>query len=267
MGNLFGSFSEKDSGDSSKMKRYYLSDPSKICYAVLLGDNHSPDGKTKLKSVRNDLILMEETFNECGVYAMRAFKELTFDRSEYEALCEQLVGMESKLAGYSCYLFYYSGHGNHEGILVGQNEVIRYSDIVDRVGMLMKGSKKPRIFIFDCCREKCCNLVIEGSDLKERISHKPQEYLPDTLVCFSTLDYSTALGTQKGSAFTIEFCEALKRFRQYLPLPEIITQASGRARALISRQYLENNQIKDLPQPACYNFLNAALFLSGAIQH
>ena len=268
---------EKDSGGSTNnLKRYAIVDEKKVCFAVLLGSDQLP-GKEPLKSVPEDLKLMENTLKDCQFQVTnRSLVEgevAKFERGHLDGILNDLASVP-ELADYSCYLFYYSGHGCHDGILTATRECITFSEIVVGVGKLLKESHKPRIFIFDCCRSDCCNLQLNHDSLLSSLEDAGN-YVSDSIICFSTLDLQSSWGTKSGSAFTLEFAQALEQFHKLLPITEIIAQASGRARGRFSSRYVpkllkemvENKEcskmVENLPQPVYYSHLNAILLLTS----
>ena len=278
---------ERD-GPGDKVSRYPLLDPKKVGYAVLLGSDQHPDNIYKppgqeheppLGSVLQDLKMMEKSLKGCGFLvsnqSLVSEGVVKFDRTKYESVVGGINFLE--LEQYSCFLFYYTGHGCHEGVLTADNELIRYSEIVKKFGEPLHNMHKPRVFIFDCCRKHRINVIFDMEDTRGLLEQEvSSDLLSDTIVCFSTLDFTPAWGTKgdkptdTGSIFTKEFARALTRFCKCLPLTEIFIQACGRARGqmctLLKRFHSQTNDklvIRVLSQPVHYSYLNAMLLLTS----
>ena len=272
---------ERD-GPGGKVSRYPLLD--KVGYAVLLGSDQHPgqEHEPPLGSVLQDLKMMEKSLKSCGFLvsnqSLVSEEVVKFDRTKYESVVGGINFLE--LEQYSCFLFYYTGHGCHEGVLTADNELIRYSEIVKKFGEPLHNMHKPRVFIFDCCRKHRINVIFDMEDTRGLLEQEvSSDLLSDTIVCFSTLDFTPAWGikgsksTDTGSIFTKEFAQALRRFRKCLPLTEIFIQACGRARGqvctLLKRLHSLTNEndeklvIRVLSQPVHYSYLNAMLLLTS----
>ena len=253
---------ERD-GFQQEVRRYRLVDPNKIGYAVLLGSDRLPNDDSPLQSVGVDLREMDNSLTNCRLYVSKptlANNQLVeFDREVYESVLADVQAIKE----YGCFVFYYSGHGNHHGVLTVDGECIHYSHIVRDFGRLLLGT--PRVFVFDCCRKDDADDQEITRDLLEQ--KVDSSLLADTLVCFSTLDFNPSWGIKKtGSFFTTELAAALNLFHQKLPLSEILVQASGRARGrMCSALGNSSNQQQSkiiLSQPVFYSFLSATLLLT-----
>ena len=261
--------SERDGSQHEIVRRYPLVDPAKIGYAMLLGSDHLVNDDSHLQSVTVDLTEMDKSLRSCGIHVSSLSQVnnhiVKFDRAVYGSAMTNVRSMAEHQLDYGFFLFYYSGHGSHHGILTADGDCIQYSEIVRDFGLILSSSGMPRVFVFDCCRKVVnVNQPITRDLLEQEVE---PGLLTDTIMCFSTLDSKPSWGIKKGgSFFTREFATALRLYHQTLPLTEIIVQASGRARGRMctalknSSEKLQSDVI--LSQPVFYSFLSAMLLLT-----
>eukprot|EP00731_Ephydatia_muelleri_P023285 Em0015g868a len=191
------------------------------CYALLTGADSATNGRTYLGFVRKDLERMErvlkelqfEVSNPCldrdGV--SRAF---LFD----DCICDK--GNTRDLSQYSCSLFYFSGHGDKERVLLSNGDSATYAEIVQQFNA--SSTERPKIFIFDCCladleesREGCSELHL-------------RDIPPHVLVVFGCMPDELAYGDKEtGSFFTLKLDNKLRAFVEKLSFFNIIHQVTG----------------------------------------
>ena len=197
------------------------------CYALLTGDE---GGRNRyLSCVRKDLELMESVltklnfvvYNPCLDRDKRTVRPLTREIL-FDEYINGLSGDEQ--AQYSCFLFYFSGHGNSNGILLSsgrdQDECVTYKDIVQTFNSA--SSDKPRIFIFDCCRDK------RESPPTDHDNCCCDEGIPrHVTIVFACMSEDQCMGGSGGSFFTRELELRLGTLYTHLSFGEIIAQVSG----------------------------------------
>ena len=145
-----------------------------------------------------------------------------------------------KLEPFSVFLLYYSGHGNHEGVILDDGSIISYSEIVQHVASIDVLKNKPKIFIFDCCRVNQYqpnHSPVHGlpfhQEIEQRWAVEKRNSLsgyppPHSLICYSATDYcSSELSEDEGSFYTLTLAHALKQFGKHFSILEIMTQVNG----------------------------------------
>lgn len=222
--------------------QYEMTEP--LGFAVLTGNSRQPDGVVS-QFAKIDLELMERTldsssdwdiYTPCSSYGRN---DITFDHSIFETTIDHLSRNEG-LGNYSCFLFYYTGHGVDREIVAGNGERIPYWDIVHRLSKLpaLCDTNKPKIFIFDTCRgiEKVDpNFEIkDGSRCMQVLYWYDESKIADTIVCFAAClgGESIALkgnrsGYRSGSIYTMQLAHAIQRHRATLSFSQIVTLAQG----------------------------------------
>ncbi len=91
----------------------------------------------------------------------------------------------SEFNPFSCFMFFYTGHGNSKGLLLSDGCCRPYVDIVRNVSKIPSLVGKPKIFIFDSCRtekEKShhCNFFKEITK-----AHALSLYTTNSLILFN----------------------------------------------------------------------------------
>ena len=236
--------------------RYLVKPP--IGYALLLGSSRY---KEPLQCVERDLKAMGEVLSEggweinvpCGCYT---------EKDSYEKEVQML--QEKDLKKYSCFMFYFSGHGCPEGMLLEPNcELIPFKDVVDMVLHLNDLRGKPKILIFDCCR---VNTACEGKSFGGSnptfmsLGEKFADTYRDMIVCFACSNNAPSYSAHTdGSIFTQHFAISLRELGRKISFVELLDQAKGGTLHVADLMY----DMKQ--QPVSYSGLNAQLLLKGTV--
>lgn len=241
------------------IKRYYITPP--LGYALLLGSSRY--AASNLRCVEKDLQSMEEALREggwdvgkpCGCYT---------EKDGYEKTVQML--REKDLKKYSCFMVYYSGHGCPEGMLLQPNyDLVPFKDVVDMVVRLDNFDGKPKILIFDCCRENGNhaheNMGPTQSNFRT-LGENFAEMYNDTIICFACSNNTASLTAHEdGSIFTQHFAKKLRLFGKDLSFVDLLSQAKGDT-FNVAREMFNMSQ-----QPVSYSGLNAQLLLRGVTIH
>ena len=229
--------------------RYLITAP--VGYALLLGSSRYETSLSPLKCVGKDLSVMEDVLNRCGWKV-----DCPFGVNTEKEGCERVIRElgRNNLDMYSCFMFYFSGHGSQEGMLFQPNgRVVSYRQVVDAVLALKNFCDKPKIIIFDCCRTDNCQ---EGEKpLKSLEGHFASN---DTVVCFACTHNtaSVALGAA-GSIFTQNFANKLQELGHEVSFVDLLTQVKGETYNMTITRF-------GLAQEADIHFgLNYQLLLKG----
>ncbi len=222
------------------VRQYEITEP--LGYAVLTGNLRAPDTRDDCPYAARDHSLMEKTLGDCGwqTHTPHESSELTFDSSTFEATIAQLKDSR-ELQEYSCFLFYYTGHGTLENIVSGSGDRVSYLEVVHRFSSLpaLQKTYKPKIFVFDTCRnpeENASELEIKGGDscgqvlwwydMETRETNGSQ--FPDTIVCFSSsVGQESCALSSRGSAYTMTLAHAIRQHKDKLSFSQIVTIAQG----------------------------------------
>lgn len=233
--------------------QYEMTEP--LGFAVLTGNSCQPDGVVS-QFAKIDLELMERTLDrsDWGIYTpCSLYDDIMFDHSVFETTIDHLSRNEG-LGNYSCFLFYYTGHGVDREIVAGNGERIPYWDVVHRLSELpaLCDTNKPKIFIFDTCRgiekvdpnfeikdgSRCMQVLYWYDESKQGYD---ESKIADTIVCFAAClgGESIALeanrsGYRSGSIYTMQLAHAIQRHRATLSFSQIVTIAQ-RGTVLVSR--------------------------------
>ena len=174
--------------------------------AAIVVANQYCDFKKELASPQHDLNLMVGLLSSLDF----AIAHKNMDRLETKLNVREMINDISllKLEDCCCFLFYYSGHADENGILTPDGHIIPYAHIIQKAGECESLSGKPKIFIFDCSRASLKNEAVT-KDKELTKSSLPS----DSLVIFSTSCGGHAFGERtSGSFFTREFEKAVLHF-------------------------------------------------------
>lgn len=257
--------------------RYMMNKP--VGFALLLGcesasGKSKSDQRTLMTCVRKDLLMMREALES---HKWKVWCPCLDDKSGKVSLSgEQLEDIirdlrnNATLSQYSCFLFYYTGHGTPSGILLDGEETVAYSDLVSTIYSITFLKDKPKIVLFDTCRQFLtqepqalepqalpANFECKGKFGEEIREQCKIAELPDMDVCFSACEGKLAVAIPyAGSIFTIQLANALREFSDKMSFSEIMTQVKGGTKRL-------SLAICRPQQPICYDGLNGQLFLSS----
>jgi hypothetical protein len=231
--------------------RYLITPP--LGYALLLGSSRYSTREGQLKCVETDLAVVEAVLRDSGWQV-----DSPYGCNAEKQGCEKKIRElgQADLEQYSCFLFYFSGHGSHEGMLFQPDGgVIPYKHVVDSVIALEDLWGKPKILIFDCCRTDC------GSSENKAVKSLGEQFAAnyhDTIVCFACTANMTSIALgESGSIFTQNFASKLDQFGREMSFVELLTQAMGET--FIMTRYRFGPE--EAQQPISYSGLNSQLLL------
>ena len=242
--------------------RYLITPP--LGYALLLGSSRYSTREGQLKCVETDLAVVQAVLRDSGWQV-----DSPYGCNAEKQGCEEKIRElgQANLEKYSCFLFYFSGHGSHEGMLFQPDGgVIPYKHVVDSVLALEDLRGKPKILIFDCCRTDCGSTDCSSSEnkaVKSLGEHFAAKY-HDTIVCFACTANTTSMALgDDGSIFTRNFASKLDQFGKVMSFVELLTQAMGET--FIMTRYRFGSE--EAQQPISYSGLNSQLLLKGSIMY
>ena len=240
-------------GKSGHIMRYLITRP--FGYALLLGSSRYKTSEGPLKCVETDLAAMEVVLRDSG-WDMDAPYGCNAEKEGYEEKIQEL--RQANLEKYSCFLFYFSGHGSHEGMLFQPDGgVVAYKNVIDDVIALEHFRGKPKILIFDCCRTECGG---SESNAVKSLGEKFASKYHDTIVCFACTDNTTSMALgDAGSIFTQNFVMKLDEFGRELSFVDLLTQAKGETYMMTKSRFGPDKA----QQPVSYSGLNSQLLLKG----
>ena len=250
--------------DNRFLKRYTINPP--LGYALLLGSSKFDATSEPLLCVKTDLKTMKCVLEDTGWHVKAPYGPSTSGENYADAM-EELRG-KSDLSSYSCFMFYFSGHGTPEGMLLQPHNLAPFKEVIDAIQGIKSLEGKPKILIFDCCRQDSTDHSAafsqrEGNANVLKLGEHFAETHNDMIVCFACTHNTKSLSAvSHGSLFTMHLATALSRFSHDLSFVEIVDQAKG-GTLHIARQLFRSNQ-----QPVSYSGLNAQLLLKGeTVQH
>ncbi len=228
-------------------------------YAVLLGNDREYPADPDLLPVMKDLGLMNDVLHSCGwkVSPIAGHPDMTL--KQFDAMFNPILF--SDFDQYSCFMFYYTGHGNSKGLLLSDGCCKPYVDIVRRVSLIDSLVGKPKIFIFDSCRsekEKSHHWNFFKGITKAHAENVSVNYPPsDTLICYSANEGMKGFShDDNGSFYTMNLATKLRQFWNTLTFTEIVTLVHGWTVQLAQQWGKEQ-------QPVVYNALNRLLMFGG----
>lgn len=204
-----------------------------IGFALLLGCSSAPCQSGCLPT-KIDLALMENTLKEEDWFIKNPCLNSNYPltNSQFLAYVDALK-CNPTLHKFSCFMFYYSGHGNHNGALLSDGSCMLYEEIVTSIASISCLQKKPKIFIFDCCQ----GVVFENVRTREK--YPP----PHTILAFSSCEGMTSYANKHGSYYTRDLSSKLKEFGKKLSFPEILTFVNGGTAMLATHMNCEQRPL------------------------
>ena len=259
-GNCLYEMNEDDSRvllDMSKNfnERVYYDVKEPVGYGLLVGCRGLSSENPLSDAVFKDVQTMDRALKRTGKWETKCLDSENLTRIDlYEALNNVLLVNE--LEKYSVFLFYFSGHGNQYGVLFDDNRTAAYDKIVRRISELEVLKNKPKVLVFDTCRNRTTDV-----DGKIPRGIQPNVLPPHFLLCFSTMCWSL-MDRSEGSFYTLALAHSLRTFGQRYMLYEVVTNA-----ARISREYvkmvLKDQKADQLPM--FLSSLDKLLVLSGKL--
>lgn len=250
--------------DYAFLKRYMIKAP--LGYALLLGSSQYDAAREPLLCVKTDLDSMEEVLSSKGwkVEVPYGYGSFTINSENYEEAVRKLREKQD-LSKYSCFMFYFSGHGTPEGLLLQGNVLVPFKTVIDTVQDIQALLGKPKILIFDCCRgREGCEGVggggwqTSGNPNVLKLGENFADTHHDMIVCFACSHNTESLSAvSHGSLFTQHFVVAMRQFSEHISFVEVLDQAKG-GTLHVARELFKTNQ-----QSVSYNGLNAQLLLKG----
>lgn len=228
---------------------YDISSP--VGYAALFCNDQSSYNREPLP-VFKDLNHMFNALHNCNWKVQLYPKSPSMTLDDCKKRLQTIV--DWNYDEYSCFMFYYSGHGTSNGLLLSDGCCMRYSDIVDSIASINSLDGKPKLFIFDSCRKvpqkpKEKHGILKNLFHKEKIESETdiQNKIPvDTLICFSTNEGTESYsGDNVGSLFTTRLTKMLEKFWRKLTFTEIVTLAHGWTIQLAQNYKLEQQPVME----------------------
>ena len=252
-GRIFKTIKEK----FNETLKYDVKEP--VGCALLVGCR-GPEGKKLSGAVFQDLYNMKTALDKVGEWQTTCLTERDVPCLNKRTLFEKINDTLLYLHGRSIFLFYFSGHGNNDGVILDDGHTLDYKKIVNRVAQLeeqlnftrnRRGVVKPKIFIFDMCR-------LENQSNKK--TKCPKNFPPPhTLVCFSAAEgCESVLDTNEGSFYTLALAHSISSLGQRYSFHEVVTYAGHIARA-VSEIY----NVKPRQLPVFLSSMDKFLCLSG----
>ena len=228
----------------SNLRSYNVNEP--MGCAMLFSSSRTTAPNSELPAVTSDMTEISQSLAEAGWDLICR----SYD-SESGYMCSRLDSLNinpvidrknnqwHEVKDYSIFLFYYTGHGEANGVVLNDGLLVKYSTIVKKVASHSAFKDKPKIFVFDSCRV----IGAEGrpyyQDIKEvhneETKHDESYPPPHTMICFSATEGCASFMTHYGGSFyTLSLSHALRQFGQYLTVTEIFTQVNGGTREVAS---------------------------------
>ena len=228
---------------------------------MLLSSNQTKDPGTLLPSVCVDMDRMSTTLANKGLDII--CRADCLDKNRFFGHLDSLNNLP--LDRYSVFLFYYTGHGLSEGVVLNDSGVIPYADIVTKVSASPCLQDKPKIFIFDSCRNTTYKRqpgnyspadyvtsknqfefhkgIQQFRELEVRSRQEPYPP-PHTLICFSaTVGTPSFMDGEEGSFYTLALSHAFSQFGHYRSFPEIIAQVNASVREILHSKNQEQHPV------------------------
>ncbi len=147
-------------------------------------------------------------------------------------------------------------------MVLNDNHLVKYSEIVKTVSADPHLKNKPKIFIFDSSRthEEGGTYYTQIEEMYNQESEFDDSYPPPhTMICFSAAEgRASYMAKLEGSLYTLTLSHALRQFSQHFTVAEIITQVNGGTRE-VAKCYGQQQH------PIFMSNLEKQLVLSGKI--
>ncbi len=174
-------------------------------YAMLVGNRYGGSFQP-LKYVKNDITGLQAVLTQfCGFDEANITTPIDKSAQELQSLLQSLTQNISSKD--DLFLFYYSGHADHESLLMGNS---RYP-LADLKQQLKTLPSQIRILIFDACQSGSFTRY-KGGTLEEPFLYKEENKIKGNIVLYSSSanEYSQESDLYKNSVFTFHFINALR---------------------------------------------------------
>ncbi len=174
-------------------------------HALLVGNRYG-GSLQPLKFVKNDITGMQDVLTQfCGFEPGNIVTSVNTSASDLKSLLQSLpekVSSEDDL-----FLFYYSGHADHQSLLMG-NSRYPLADLKEHLKAL---PSQMRIIIFDACQSGSFTRF-KGGRLEEPFLYKEENKTQGQIVLYSSSanEYSQESDRHTNSVFTFHFINALR---------------------------------------------------------
>lgn len=235
------------------IRRYLIKRP--LGYALLLGSSHYNVSEQPLQCVEKDLQVMGAVLVEGG-WEVNVPHGCNTEVRNYREVMGGLGGKDLKR--YSCFMFYFSGHGSPEGILLQPNgDVIKFEEVINSVRQLEDLKGRPKILIFDCCRGSGDDGGLRSGFMSLGGEQFASKY-HDMVVCFACTNNATSVAAhENGSIFTQNFATKMRQFGRELSFVDLLSQVTGETYYVVRERYKLDQH------PVSYSGLTAQLLLKG----
>ena len=222
---MFRTFAGMDSAlDSEKVTKdnqlmYSLGYKWPIGACCLIG-NKGVNTEQPLYSTRNDVDDLAAVFEHVGVKVLVREHFLEMRTEDVISILNRLKNLDQ----YSCFIFYYTGHGKNCGIHLDGGHTFRFKRIVDFIMSISGLLGKPKVFLFDCCR------VYTDDAIKRDKCCKTEAYR-DCVIGYACSSGEEAFISddpfaKNHSIFTKALCTTLLTHHRHWPLVSVLIQAS-----------------------------------------
>jgi len=181
---------------SKNMKTVTIRDPLVI---VIGNDTEFP--------VKQDLQAFYYLWKETLCYETRIWKNLTS-----EEIKDVVYKLSEPQEDYDGLIFCYSGHGKENSLCGCNCKTIEIEDIIKSFCRSAKFSGKPKIFIFDCCREGINEDMTKVVDKEDKV-----------FLIFASISNNTASTSNSGSYFTQVFVSFISKKYQTQSLDKMMS--------------------------------------------
>ena len=240
--------------DMSKMYKemvcYDVKEP--IGYGFLVGCKGLSSERPLTDAVFKDVQTMDRALKGIGKWETKCLDSKNLTRKNfYQALNDVQL---DELEKYSVFFFYFSGHGNQNSVLLDDKRTVAYDDIIRRISNFEALKDKPKVSVFDTCRDRTTMDV--DDQVPRGIQHDCLP--PDFLLCFSTM-CSSSMDESEGSYYSLALAHSLQTFGQRHNLCDVVTNAA-RITSEHVKMFLKADQL-----PMFVSSLTKLLVLSGEL--
>lgn len=176
-------------------------------YALLVGNNSGGSGLAQLKYVKNDLKELQQVLTSNCNFSSENITELYNNSPEQLALALKRYQKHLSLKKSDVFLFYYSGHANHNDLLMGGSKMG-----LSALKSELKGIKADvQIVVLDACQSGSFSRL-KGGVIDKPFLFKHDDNIEGQVVLYSSSDneFSQESDLFKHSVFTFHLLNGLK---------------------------------------------------------